>query len=194
MLQWHKGIVTAIITYVLTIIFSLILLWQEKINLPVIAVILFTVITIGIIFDIIGTAATAATEKSFHAMAADKVSGSTEAIFLVRNADRVANFCNDMIGDICGTVSGAMASALAVRLYHVLSLQLELFIVALAAALTVGGKAVGKQYAISEADRIILLVGKGLNWYGDIFGKGKNKNNRQKKRISTAKKRQIKMK
>ena len=56
------------------------------------------VIITGIIFDIIGTAVTAATEAPFHAMGADRVKGSKQAIYLIRHAAKVANFCNDVVG------------------------------------------------------------------------------------------------
>ena len=63
------------------------------------------------IFDIIGVAVTAAREEPFHAMAVDRVSGAQQAIRLVRHADKVATFTNDMIGDVAGTLSGAVAAA-----------------------------------------------------------------------------------
>lgn len=43
-------------------------------------VILLIFIAIGIVFDIVGMAATSATEKEFHSMAAKKVSGAKEAV------------------------------------------------------------------------------------------------------------------
>ena len=54
-------------------------------------IILLFIIFIGIIFDLIGMAVTAADEKPFHAKAAKKIPGAKQAIYLVR-ADRVAGF------------------------------------------------------------------------------------------------------
>ncbi len=133
------------------------------------ATVLFIVILTGIVFDIIGTAVTAANESPFHAMAADKVKGSKQAIYLVRNADRVANICNDVVGDIAGTLSGALMVGIVfdfVNFFQTLSEDLLRSIaVALVAALTVGGKAFGKSYAIENANHIIFTVGKVLSLF-----------------------------
>ncbi|MGE5558305.1 MAG: hypothetical protein ACM3WV_06785 [Bacillota bacterium] len=183
MFQFRKGVSTAVVTFFLSLLLSFSLLWKDKINITAIAAILVIVIITGIVFDIVGTAAAAATESGLHAMAADKVSGAQDAILLIRRADRVANFCNDVIGDICGTVSGALASALALRFYRMAPLPPDLWIVACAAALTVGGKALGKQYAIEEANNIIFGVGKGMYWLRRNFpGMKQNKTQKNSKK------------
>ena len=64
----------------------------------------------------IGVAVAAADEKPLHAMGADRVHGSRQAIWLVRRAGRVANICNDVVGDVSGTISGAITASLAVGL------------------------------------------------------------------------------
>jgi hypothetical protein len=128
--------------------------------------ILFTVILVGIVFDIIGTAVTAALETPLHAMAADKVHGSREAIYLIRHADRVANFCNDVVGDIAGTVSGGIVAGIVIQLVHSHP-RVDLInaaSIALIAALTVGGKSFGKSYAIDQANAIVFFVGKVLSF------------------------------
>jgi Mg2+/Co2+ transporter CorB len=124
---------------------------------------LFVVILVGIIFDIIGTAVTAAAESPFHAMSAAKVRGAKEAIYLIRHADRTANFCNDVVGDIAGTLSGALAAGIVVQLVA-LGRQMNSLINAAIAACTVGGKALGKSYAIKQANRIVFAVGKAFAW------------------------------
>ena len=69
--------------------------------------VLLAFILLGIVFDIIGVAVTAADEKPFHSMAARKMPGAREAIGLIRKADKVSSFCNDVVGDICGIISGS---------------------------------------------------------------------------------------
>ena len=69
--------------------------------------ILLLFIALGILFDIIGVAVTAANPKPFNSMAAHRVKGAKEALYLIRNAEKVASFCNDVVGDICGIVSGS---------------------------------------------------------------------------------------
>src|SRR5690606_10450463 len=97
----------SILTFVLAILFSVasntIL---NGLNWALGMLVVLFLVMIGILFDIIGIATTAADEKPFHAMASERVRGAKQAIYIVRNADRVSNFCNDVIGDISGIVSG----------------------------------------------------------------------------------------
>lgn len=111
-------------------------------------VILLIFIAIGIVFDIVGMAATSATEKEFHSMAAKKVSGAKEAVWLSRNASKVSSICNDVVGDISGIISGATGAIIIARLTAGMdffpALVISLAITGLIAALTIGGKAIGK--------------------------------------------------
>ena len=79
----------------------------ENAGLLLALLILALFIGLGILFDIIGVAVTAADPRPFHSMAAHKEKGAKEALKLLRNADRVSSVCNDVVGDICGIVSGA---------------------------------------------------------------------------------------
>ena len=127
-------------------------------------VILFIIIFIGILFDVVGVAVTSAEEKPFHSMAARKVQGAQEAIKLLRNAEKVSSICNDVIGDICGVVSGSASAAIAVQVIAALdsvpSVAITLLMSALVAGLTVGGKAIGKTFAIQSCTSIVHAAGK----------------------------------
>lgn len=129
-------------------------------------VILAMVIAVGILFDIIGIAVTAADEAPHHARAAKKISGAKQSIFLIKHADITANFANDIVGDITGTLSGAMGATIIIGLianYSELSnwkVLLNVLILALIASLTVTGKAWGKTIAINEANKIIEVTGR----------------------------------
>ena len=85
-------------------------------NIIILLIITVIIIFIGIIFDIIGTAVLTANEATFHAKASNKIKGSRESIKLIKNASNIANFCNDIIGDICGIVSGSMGAMIAISL------------------------------------------------------------------------------
>ena len=115
-------------------------------------VILFAIVLLGIMFDIIGVAVTAADEKPFHSMASRKVSGARESLKLLRNSDRVSSICCDVVGDICGVVSGAASATIAAliisRANFVWPQIVILMMSALVAGMTVGGKAIGKGVAI----------------------------------------------
>ncbi len=80
------------------------------------ALVLAVFIGLGILFDIIGVAVTAADPRPFHSMAAHKEPGAKEALVLLRNAGRVSSVCNDVVGDICGIVSGTTTAVIVVRL------------------------------------------------------------------------------
>ncbi len=146
-------------------------------------VILLAIILVGIIFDIIGMAVATADEKPFHSMAARKVPGAQNAIKLLRNAERVSSICNDVVGDICGVVSGSASATIAVQILQNTEFGwpqlISLAMSALCAGLTVGGKAVGKTFAVNSATTIVHSVGKLIYWMnhiGDFFsGKKKNK-------------------
>ena len=126
--------------------------------------ILFTIVIVGIIFDIIGVAVTSADEKPFHSMAARKVPGAHESIKLLRNAERVSSICNDVIGDICGVVSGSASATIAAEVLRTGDFSfpklITLAMSATVAALTVGGKAIGKTFAINSSTTIIHGVGR----------------------------------
>lgn len=112
----------------------------------------------------IGVAVTAAQLPPFTAKASKKVLGAKEAIYLVKNADRVAIFCNDIVGDVFGTLSGALGAIIVYRIvvvHGVYSTQavLDLVVVAVIASLTVTGKAVGKMVGITSCHQIIFSCG-----------------------------------
>lgn len=134
----------------------------EKLNLFASIIILVLVISIGIIFDIIGVAVTVAEEGHFHAKATKKAKGAKTSIRLIKNASKVANICADVIGDICGVVSGAISAIIALKIsntYNVSS-NIQFLISALVASITVSGKALGKNLANKESTTIVDLVGK----------------------------------
>lgn len=152
------------------------------------ALVLAIIILVGIVFDIIGLATATASHVTLNAMAAKRVPGARQALRMVRNAPRVAAVCNDLVGDIAGTVSGAAGTAIVFRaglaraglggaagagaaggslgaggLWTVL-------VVALIAAVTVGGKTLGKHLAIERADEIVSRVGRVLWWLEERLG------------------------
>ena len=133
-------------------------------SMTVAFLILLAIILLGIIFDIIGVAVTSADEKPFHSMASRKVPGAQEAIKLLRNAERVSSICNDVVGDICGVVSGSASATIAVQILQNFEFTLpniiSLLMSALVAGLTVGGKAIGKTFAIGSCTKIVHGTGK----------------------------------
>ncbi len=166
-IRWSLGI--AVITLVLAAIFSIIstfilsgVTWA--IGMGIVLIIVF----IGVFFDIMGVAATAADEKPFHAMASERLPGAKHAVMITRNADRFANFCNDVIGDISGIISGTASAYVVLQLSFQLGYSetsgqqfaISILFTSIVAALTVGGKALGKTFAIHYSTPIIYQVGR----------------------------------
>lgn len=135
----------------------------ENSNIFILTIITFLILFLGIIFDIIGTAVLTAKESSFHAKAANKIQGSKECIKLIKNASTISSFCNDVIGDICGIVSGSMGTMIALYFINKFGLSktiTALIVSSIISSLTVGGKAIGKNFAVKKSDDIIFMVGK----------------------------------
>ena len=143
-------------------------------------IILLSIVFIGIIFDVIGVAVTSADERPFHSMASRKVAGAQESIRLLRNAERVSSICNDVVGDICGVVSGSASATIAAQVLQNFEWSYEslipLVMSALVAGLTVGGKAVGKTFAMNSCTKIVHGVGK-VVWVFRHFPQKLNKRN-----------------
>lgn len=142
-------------------------------------VILLAIVLVGIIFDIVGVAVTSADEKPFNAMAARKVPGARQAISLLHNAERVSSICNDVVGDICGVVSGSASATIAAQVLQNFAFTwprvVLLVMSALVAGLTVGGKAIGKTFAINSSTKIVYAVGRIVYFFQHIFDRFKKK-------------------
>lgn len=138
-------------------------------GLAVAFVVLLAFILLGIVFDIIGVSVTAADEKPFHSMAARKTPGAREALNLIRKADKVSSFCNDVVGDICGIISGSTGAVIVVQMQAAFGflpvVVLSLAVTALTSGLTIGGKALGKSFAIAKSTAVLQLVGRFLHLF-----------------------------
>lgn len=174
----NKTIRWVVTIFVVTIFVSAIISFastelMEVSSMGVAFIILLLIVLIGIMFDVIGVAVTSADEKPFHSMAARKVSGAQEAIVLLRNAERVSSICNDVIGDICGVVSGSASASIAAQIIARFSGSWDEIIMlamsALVAGLTVGGKAIGKTFAIGSCVTIVSSVGRVICFFKNIF-------------------------
>ncbi len=138
------------------------------------------VILIGILGDGIGLASARAKKERLLAMASRKVYGAREALWFVRNAPRVSSVFNDLLGDVAATLSGAIAVALTFRLGKAVkgvSTALMASIgVGVVSALTVGGKALFKPFALRYAEAMTLFMGRTRRLMNRVLG-GRQKQN-----------------
>ena len=152
-----------ILTFIITIIFSVLSdLVLSNTGIIIGIVLIFLFVFIGVIFDMIGIAVAGATDRSFHAMASKtKHSSIDTAKKLIKNSSKVSAVCNDVIGDICNIMSGTAAVVISVEIAAIYSLNFTvslLIITSFVAAITIGGKAFGKDIAINNKDEIIMKV------------------------------------
>ena len=152
-------LVTILVSALFSLLSSLVF---ESAGLAVAFLVLILIVVIGILFDMIGVAVTAADETPFHAMASRRVPEAGEAIRLLRNAARVGSICNDVIGDICGVISGSAAAVISASVVAATGISwvtaVSVLLSALVAALTVGGKAAGKGFAIKNSTKLVRIT------------------------------------
>ncbi len=138
----------------------------DFLNVIVAAAVLVIIILLGIAFDIIGLAVATADISPFNSMASRKLKTGQKAVWLINNAGKVSSFCNDIVGDIAGIVSGATGAGIAVKLFTTFDTEvaflLTLALTSLISAVTVGGKALGKGFAIKHNTNIVLFTAKVL--------------------------------
>ena len=151
-----------LITFLIGCLFSFIsgTLMRDIGNVWVALLIILFIVLIGVIFDIVGVAVTAASIVPFVSMNSKKIRGAKTAMMLIKNASKVGAFCNDVVGDICGIISGAAGGIL---VYKVIEYGLPIniagvIISSLIAAVTVAGKAMGKTLAIEQSQKIVFMA------------------------------------
>ncbi len=161
--------VITIIPFFMAIIlgyFSMVLM--GNVNLFIAIVVLFIIISIGVFFDLLGIAVTSAEETPFHAMASHRLRGAKESISILRNAGPVANFFNDVIGDISGIISGTTTGAILIKINKDMdgeSIVLSMLLTGIISAITVGGKAIGKEIALRNSNGIVFKIGYFISFF-----------------------------
>jgi hypothetical protein len=149
----------------------------SKLNLIIAFFVLIFVIFIGIVFDVIGLAVATATEVPFHSKSTKKHKGARESIMLIRNADKVSSFCNDVIGDIAGVISGGLAATIILNIERtnpdINSEVFSVLLTAFVASATIGGKAFCKTIAINQSYKIVEKCGLIIYGLKNVFVKEK---------------------
>jgi hypothetical protein len=162
------GFFITVVSFTLSILILFLSTSIFKLILPEFAaLVVLAIIFLGVLFDVIGVAVTAADEKPFHSMASKRIRGARQAINLLRNAPKVSSFCNDVVGDICSVVSGAAGTAIVYRIFTGSSgvSFIEILVGAFIAALTVGGKGFAKNLGMNNADYIVFKAGRFLSYF-----------------------------
>ena len=169
----RRAVSWVIFVFFLSFVLSLLMSWSSSTALSAVGITLATLtvlilVTIGILFDILGVAVTSADKPPLVAMTTRRVPGARQALWMVQNADRMASVCNDVVGDICGIVSGATGAVIVARLQKGLNLESVLIsvgVTALISGATIGGKALGKPFAMNQSKRVVHLAGRFLHLF-----------------------------
>lgn len=157
-LAW--GLIVLAVSFALTVLFSFLTEVSIKDSPAAVCVIVLLVLLIlNISCDVLANAIISCKPECFHAMASNKIKGAKRAVTFCRNASRLGSIFADVIGDICGIVSGAAGTALVVHVAmggRVGELIASILISAIIGALTVGGKAIFKHFAIKFNKQIVF--------------------------------------
>ena len=150
----RRAVSWVIFVFLLSFVLALLMSWSSSTALSTVGITLATLtvlilVSIGILFDILGVAVTSADKPPLVAMTTRRVPGARQALWMVQNADRMASVCNDVVGDICVVVG--------------------ILVAAFIAAFTVGGKAIGKRLAIKRSKDILMLTGRAAAFLSGLF-------------------------
>ena len=157
-LTW--GITVFFMSFALTVLFSFlteVAVKDSEAFVFVIVLIVLLILNIGC--DILANAIMSCSPEAYHAMASGKIKGAKRAVTFCRNASKLSSIFADVIGDICGIVSGAAGAALAVHMAvsgTTESLIASIAVSAAIGALTVGGKALFKHFAVKFNKQIVF--------------------------------------
>ena len=172
-LSWGLGVL--FLSFALTVLFSFlteISIKGSPVYICVIVLLVLLVVNIGC--DMLANAIITCQPTAFHAMASNKIKGAKRAVTLCRNATKLGSIFADVIGDICGIVSGAAGTVLVIFIAaqadgNIWEIVASIGVSAVIGALTVGGKAICKHFAIKYNKQIVFSFAKFLT----IFKKEK---------------------
>lgn len=163
---YHITLATFLITLAVSSITDILM---GETGLIIATIVVLIIVFTGIVFDMVGTAVAAGSPRPFHGMAAAKVPSAKYSLLLLKNASKVSNFFNDVIGDIAGVISGAGSAVIVLKILNLdigflNQTYLSVLLSAMVASLTVGGKAFGKDIAINHSKEIVHLTGR-VMWF-----------------------------
>lgn len=161
-LAWGLGVL--LLSFALTVLFSFLTEVSVKSSpVYVCVIVLVALLVVNICCDLLANAIISCSPEAFHAMASKKIKGAKRAVTFCRNATKLSSIFADVIGDICGIVSGAAGTALVVHFAlngSVYEIVASIGVSAVIGALTVGGKAIFKHFAIKYNKKIVFAFAK----------------------------------
>lgn len=154
------GISVFFLSFALTVLFSFLTEISVKGSPAYVCIIvLLVLLVLNISCDVLANAIISISPEAFHAMASNKIKGAKRAVTFCRNATKLSSIFADVIGDICGIVSGAAGAVLVTSVAingGTAELIASIGISAAIGALTVGGKAIFKHFAVKFNKQIVF--------------------------------------
>ncbi len=125
-------------------------------------------IFIAVLFDMLGIAATSADIATFKQWEYEKVVGADIGVKLLQHSEKVCSFCADVVGDICSTLCGAGGACIVVALTNKVTnsnliMLISITTSAFIAGITIFFKAIMKEKALKNSNKIILKLSQFLN-------------------------------
>lgn len=161
LVNWKWTATVFFLSLLISMVLAVLSSTLETMNIFVGFVILLLVIFLGVIFDFIGLAVASADAGAFHSMAAHGSPMGKKGVWLVKNAEKVSSFCNDVIGDISGILSGAIGATLSISLFAANTpwgFWGDLLLSGAISAITVGGKAAFKGLALENSTKVVSFL------------------------------------
>ncbi len=179
--NWKWTISVFFLSLLISMILAVLSSTLETMNIAVGFSILVLVIAFGVIFDYIGLAVASADAAAFNSMAAHGSPYGAKGVWLVKNAEKVSSFCNDVIGDISGILSGAIGATLSITLFASNTpwgFWGDLLLSGGISAVTVGGKAAFKGLALENSQAVVSFLCRVMC----LFSSGSKKKGKKKQK------------
>ena len=121
----------------------------------------------SVAFDMLGIAVASTDIEVFKQWQQNNEKGAVVGLLLCQNSEKMCSFCADVVGDICSTLCGAggacIVASLTMNMYNSNAILLiSILVSALIAGVTIFFKALMKEYALKNSNKIILKLGKFL--------------------------------
>ncbi len=145
---------------------SQVMLSNMGILMAILGIVIF--IMIAVIFDMLGIAATSANLTTFKQWEKEKKLGADIGVKLCEHSEKVCSFCADVVGDICSTLCGAGGACIVMAITNNITnsniiMLISIITSALIAGFTIFFKAIMKEKALKNSNKIILNLGKFLS-------------------------------
>lgn len=141
-------------------------------DITVSVMLLAFMLLISIIFDGIGLSVASCSVEKLQKYAKFEKQYNI-ALRLIKNAEKVNNFCADVVGDMCGILSGACGASIVLQLcaQGQFARWTAITVSSVIAAITVGGKASLKKIAVKNSEEFVFMSARIIS----IFVKNKKR-------------------